>query len=217
MCFSPEASFAGGVVISAVGVAALRKVHEPSQIVFAGIPLCFGIQQIAEGWLWLSLLRPEYAGVQNPSTYVFLFVARVLWPTMIPLSVLLMEVNRKRRRIVSVLLAMGVSVSAYYMYCLLFLKVTPHIAGRHIQYVSDFSESLAVPVFIIYFIAGVAPLFVSSMKGTRLLGTLMFVSCLVTAVFFFQYLTSVWCFFAAIMSVVIYWILRESHQVIFSQ
>jgi uncharacterized membrane protein len=38
----------------------------------------------------------------------------------------------------------------------------------------------------------------------------MFLSCLVTAIFFRQYLTSVWCFFAALISGVIYWILRDS-------
>jgi hypothetical protein len=43
----------------------------------------------------------------------------------------------------------------------------------------------------------------------RLMGVLMFFSCLVTAIFFIDYLTSVWCFFAAIISVVIYWILKD--------
>jgi hypothetical protein len=46
MCFSPEASFVGGIIISTVGVVTLRKVHKPSQLVFASIPLFFGIQQI---------------------------------------------------------------------------------------------------------------------------------------------------------------------------
>jgi len=44
MCFSPEASFAGGVIISAIGIATVKKVHKPSQIIFATIPLFFGIQ-----------------------------------------------------------------------------------------------------------------------------------------------------------------------------
>jgi hypothetical protein len=38
----------------------------------------------------------------------------------------------------------------------------------------------------------------------------MFLSCAVTAIFFTQYLTSVWCFFAALISGVIFWILRDS-------
>ncbi|MCX6137784.1 MAG: hypothetical protein NTV54_09855 [Ignavibacteriales bacterium] len=210
MCFSATASFAGGIAISSIGVAALRKVQTPSQTAFATIPLFFGVQQISEGFLWLALTNPGYADVQKISTHMFLILARVIWPTMMPLSVLLMEENNRRRKILSVLLAMGLSVSLYYVYCLLFLNVIPNIAGHHIQYISDFSESLAVPVFVIYFIAAVTPLFISSIQRTRPLGVLMFVSCLVTAIFYVQYLTSVWCFFAALISGIVFWILRDS-------
>jgi hypothetical protein len=64
--------------------------------------------------------------------------------------------------------------------------------------------------FMAYFIASVTPLFVSSIKRTHLLGILMFLSLLITAEFYLQYLASVWCFFAALMSGVIFWILRDS-------
>jgi hypothetical protein len=210
MCFSAGASFTSGVVISAVGVAALKEVKKPSQMAFASIPMLFGIQQIAEGLVWLALTDPEYAHFQKIGTNVFLTMARIIWPTLIPLGVLLMEKEIKNRRKQSMLLAMGLSVSLYYTYCLIFLNVIPIIEGHHIRYISDFPESLAVPVFIVYFIAGITPLFVSSIRRTRFLGALMFISCLVTAVFFFQYLTSVWCFFAAVVSVVVLWILRSS-------
>ncbi|MDP1678318.1 MAG: hypothetical protein Q8L88_15780 [Bacteroidota bacterium] len=215
MCFSPEASFAGGIVISSIGVAVVRKakkVQKPSQIVFAGIPLFFGVQQIAEGFVWLALSDPEYARLQNIGTYLFLFMARVLWPMLMPLSVLLMEEDHKRKNIMWVFFAMGSSVSLYYSYCLLFLNVTPNIASHHIQYISDFPESLAVPVFIIYFIASLTPLFISSTKRAYLLGVLLFLSAVVTEIYFFQYLTSVWCFFAAVISGVIFWILGEPIQ-----
>jgi hypothetical protein len=46
MCFSPQASFAGGAIISAIRVITLNKVHKPSLIVFGTIPLYFGIQRI---------------------------------------------------------------------------------------------------------------------------------------------------------------------------
>ncbi|MDD8017336.1 MAG: hypothetical protein PHP42_03065 [Bacteroidota bacterium] len=210
MCFSAGASFAGGVVVSSIGVAVLKKVHKPSQIVFATIPLFFGIQQIAEGFIWVALQYPEYAHIQQSSTYLYLIIARVFWPVMIPLSVLFMEENRKKKKILLVFLTVGLSVSLYYVYCLVFLNVTPHIMGHHIQYISDFPESLAVVVFIIYFIASVSPLFISSVKKTKLLGGLMFFSGVVAVIFFTQYLTSVWCFFAAVISGVIFWILKES-------
>ena len=80
----------------------------------------------------------------------------------------------------------------------------------HIQYNTDFPESLAMLAFTVYFIATITPLFVSSIKRTHLLGVLLFLSFLVAVIFFAQYLTSVWCFFAAIISVVIFWILRDS-------
>ena len=105
---------------------------------------------------------------------------------------------------------MGISVSVYYAYCLLFFNVTPKIMGYHIQYKNNFPNSMTMLAFITYFIASVTPLFVSSVKRTRLLGILMFLSFLITAVFYLQSLASVWCFFAALMSGVIFWILRDA-------
>lgn len=209
MCYSAEASFIGGAAISAIGAATVRRVRRPSQIAFASIPLLFGLQQITEGFLWLALTDPGFAYLERAGTFGFLLMARVVWPTMLPLAVLLMEEGGGNRRLHAALLAMGLSVSLYYAWCLLFLNVVPDIQGHHIRYISDFPESLAVPVFIVYFIAVITPLFIARNTRTRAMGVLMFLSCLITAVAFFQYLTSVWCFFAAIISIVVYWILKE--------
>ncbi len=210
MCFSPEASFAGGIIIAAVGIATIKKVHKPSQIIFASIPLFFGIQQVAEGFLWLSLPYPEYIFFQKVFTYIFLSMAVVIWPMMIPLSVLFMEKNKSRKRVLWVLLGVGTTLSLYYTVCLMIFNVNPQIMSYHIQYNTGFPKSIALIIFATYLIATITPLFVSSIKRTHLLGILMFLSCLVTAIFFTQFLTSVWCFFAAIISGVIYWILRDS-------
>ena len=210
MCFSAEASFVGGVIISAIGVAVVTKVHKPSQLLFASIPLFFGLQQFTEGVLWLTIPNLEYTGILNIATYLFLVMADVLWPTLIPLSVLMMESNARKRKIMWYLLIAGISVSLYYTSCLIFLNVTPQIMGYHILYHSDFPKLIAIPVFIIYLVATLTPLFISSIQRTHMMGILMFFSCLVTAIFFTQYLTSVWCFFAALISGVIYWILSDS-------
>jgi len=65
MCFSAGASFVGGVIISGIGVATIREVHKPSQLVFACIPLFFGVQQIVEGCLFLLNILFQY-GVSLP-------------------------------------------------------------------------------------------------------------------------------------------------------
>jgi hypothetical protein len=210
MCFSPEASFAGGIILSTIGVATVMKVHKPSQLIFASIPLFFGIQQFAEGFLWLTLPFPEYVHIQKIFTYMFLIMAEVLWPMIIPFSVLYMEKNNNKKRILRIFLGLGILLSTSYACCLWLFNVNPQIMDYHIKYFSDFPKPLALVAFIIYLIVTITPLFVSSVKKTHLLGVLMFLSCLVTAIFFTQYLTSVWCFFAAIISGVIFWILRDS-------
>lgn len=211
MCFSAGASFAGGVVISAIGVATLIKVHKPSQIVFASIPLFFGFQQFVEGCLWFILQHPEYAPYQNLFTTTFLIMAQVFWPAMIPLAVLYMEKNRKKKRILWILLGIGATVSLFYIYCLSNFQVTPQISGYHIYYNAEENPKiLSFIAFGLYLITSITPLFVSSIKRTHLLGILMSFSCLITIIFFTQYLTSVWCFFAALISAVIFWILLDS-------
>jgi hypothetical protein len=212
MCFSAEASFAGGIIISTIGVITIKKVHNPTQIVFASIPLFFGFQQITEGVLWLTIPLTEYAALKIAAKYMFQIMALVIWPLMIPFSVLHMEKSRKKKRILLLLLIAGGVLSAYYSYCLLFYSVSPQIMGYHIQYYNDFPKSLKMVSFAIYLIVTITPLFVSSIKRTHLLAILMTLSCLVTAIFFTQYLTSVWCFFAALISCVILWILSDSRR-----
>lgn len=210
MCFSPEASFTGGIIIFSIGIATVKSVHKPNQLVFAIIPLFFGIQQITEGFLWLSLQNPEFPNIQKLISSIFLIMAEVIWPITIPLSILLMEENKTKKRILKVMLSLGMLLSLYYAYCLMNFNVFPQILDYHIQYNNDFPIAFRNIAFAVYLIATITPLFVSSIKRMHYLGILMFLSCLISALFFMQYLTSVWCFFAAFISVVIFWILKDS-------
>ncbi len=210
MCFSPEASFTGGILLITIGIATVRSIHKPSQLLFALIPLFFGLQQITEGFLWLSLRDSGYVIIQMFTTKMFLVMAEVFWPIIIPLSILYMEENRKKRKILWALLIVGTSVSAYYAFCIFSFNVNPQIIHYHIQYNNDFPTYFKALAFALYIIATITPLFVSSIKRMHFFGILMVLSCIITAIFFTQYLTSVWCFFAALISGVIYWMLRDS-------
>jgi hypothetical protein len=210
MCFSAGASFASGIVISAIGVATVKEVYKPSQRVFAIIPLLFGIQQLAEGCLWITLSGTDFVIVKKISTYVFLITAQVLWSFVIPLSVLLMEVEPRRKKVLWVLLVIGILLSLYYAYYLFFFNVTSQILDCHILYNTESPQSRALPTFMFYLAVTIAPFFVSRIKRMYLLGIIMSLSCLTAAIFYKLYLTSVWCFFAAIISIFIYLILRES-------
>lgn len=207
MCFSAQASFAGSAVITAVGVATLTKVKKPSQIPFAAIPLLFGLQQCAEGILWITLKSGTMENLKNAGTSIFLITALLIWPIMVPFSIRLLETGVQRRKILAGLMASGGIVSMLYAFCLVFYKVHPEIQSFHINYVNDYPGVLVEIAFMIYLAVTIIPLFVSSVKRMWIFGILISVSCLMTGVFFTQYLTSVWCFFAALISIVIYWIL----------
>jgi hypothetical protein len=144
-------------------------------------------------------------------------MAQVIWPVMIPLSVLFMEESKKKKKVLYILLAIGGMLSVYYATCLILFNINPQIVGYHIIYYNDFPRSIGIPATLVYLIATIPPLFISSLKRTHLLGILMTFSCIVTIIFFRQYLTSVWCFFAAIISGVIYWILNDLKRVSLSE
>jgi hypothetical protein len=210
MCFSAEASFAGGIALSAIGIASLKKVSRPEQRPFAAIPLLFAAQQFAEGVVWITLKSGGNARLQGAAAYFFLITALVVWPVLVPLSMWFMEESRKRRNILAGLTAAGGILAVFYAYCLTAYNVTPQIQSLHIAYVDEFPGDLVKIAFAFYVASTIAPLFVSSVKRMQLFAVLIAGSCAVSAFFFAQYLTSVWCFFAALISVTIYWILNES-------
>ncbi len=107
-------------------------------------------------------------------------------------------------------MVMGLVLSSYYLFCVISFHGAPQIKGYRILYNTDFPGSLSLPAFSIYYLATVSLLVISRIKRTHLLGILMLLSCFVRGIFFTQYLTSFWCFFAALISGVIFWVLRDS-------
>lgn len=208
MCFSAGASFAGGAVITAIGVMTVRTNRDPSRRLFAGIPLIFGVQQISEGFVWVALQSPGHDLMLSISTYIFLVAALIVWPSVLPLSVLVMEKVKNRKLALYLLLVVGLLTSIYYILSLLVIDVDPRIISHHIKYAPEFRRPLALPVFIAYLIATLTPLFISSVRKMWIFGILVTVSCLITGIFFKEFLASVWCFFAALISAVIWWIVR---------
>jgi hypothetical protein len=209
MCFSANASFVAGIILPVIGVAAIIKVQHKSQILFASIPLLFAVQQIAEGFLWITLPNPDYASVSQGLTYVFLFFAQFFWPLWIPISILMLEKENKRKKIQKVFVGMGMLVSIYFAYCLLSYHVHADIVGYHITYTVDYPNPLGKYVGILYFIATVAPPFFSHIKRMWMFGAAILISYIITAIFFEHYVVSVWCFFASVISISIYAIMLE--------
>ncbi|MGE5108476.1 MAG: DUF6629 family protein [Sphingobacteriales bacterium] len=212
MCFSANASFGAGAVLLVVGALTLKKVHSPSQIAFASIPLLFSVQQFAEGLLWLSLTNKNYEGWEPFSTHFFLFFAQVLWPLWVPVSILLLERNTERKKILFILTGIGILLSSYFAWCLLNYPVKAEVIFYHIYYTLDFPHALVWVSGILYLILTVFPPFMSSHKKVWLLGIMIAASYLFTKIAYSNYLISVWCFFAAIISVLVLYIVTKMNK-----
>lgn len=204
MCFSASASFGAGIVLSVIGVATLRKVIHPAQKPFAAIPLLFSVQQISEGFLWLALTHPGYAFLQDFTTYLFLSFAQIIWPFYVPVAIYLFQEKEKRRNILTILAGVGAIVSLYLAYCLMSYPVVATITGHHIAYLQYYPAALDNYAGTLYIIATIVPAFFSPVKYMKLLGTAILVSYLITQVFYTGYIVSVWCFFASVISIIIF-------------
>ncbi len=210
MCFSATASFGVGIALCATSIPVLKKVTVPKQYAFASIPLIFGAQQIIEGFVWLSLSNPAYSYWAQTSTHAFLIFAQAVWPIWVPLSIMLMEENTERKRVLKLLLGIGVAVAAFLMFAVFSKTTVAEIQEHHIVYKVTVPAMLAISSGLPYFIATVIPAFISSVKGMKWLAWAALISLLVSKIYFEQYLVSVWCFFAAVISVVVYMILARA-------
>ena len=209
MCFSANVSFGAGIVLTVIGVAAIKKARHKTHILFASIPLIFAVQQIAEGFLWKTIPNPKYQQLQIYFTYIFLLFAQVIWPIWVPISIVLLEKEKTRKLLQRILVVAGVLVGSYLGYCLFNYPVLAIIEGSHIKYDLDFPSKPKYFGIILYAMATVLPPFFSHIKRMWILGVAVSISYIISNFFYEQYLISVWCFFASIISLSVYIIMVE--------
>lgn len=204
MCFSAGASFGAGVVLTVIGSASIKKAKAPSQLMFAGIPFIFGLQQITEGFLWLSFNNASLQFLQTPATYIFLLIAQIIWPIWVPYSIMKLEPKEKRRVFEKVLVFTGALVSIYLGICLATCHVEASIDGYHITYIQEYPRFTGQFSGVFYVAATILPPFFSRIRRMWMLGLSILISYIITAVFYSDYIVSVWCFFASVISISIY-------------
>lgn len=200
MCFSATASFVAGVSLSAMGAATLKRARRRSEIPFALIPLLFGIQQIIEGLLWLSFRYPAPI-LNSTTTYAFSVFSHTLWPIFVPFSVGLLEHVTWRKNVIFAFQIVGLGIGLYLLYFIVKYPVTA-VAEEHIVYVSPHFYQL--PAMLLYLLATCVVSFFSSHQLVKVFGVLALALFFVAYWFYTTALFSVWCFFSAVLSAIIF-------------
>ena len=225
MCFSATASFGASAILGTVGIIAGVKARTNPQRVFATIPLIFAVQQLAEGLLWLSLKNADIVSWQTSLTYIYLVFAMAVWPLWIPLTIRLLEKDAKRKKIMNALVTIGAVVTVIVILVLSLYPVqvmsplcltcpmssTPGVRD-HLHYEFTFppvAKSLITAFTVLYIMATIVTPFISSIRKMKWLGIVFLVSYLFAVIFYNDFVVSVWCFFAAMLSFVVLWIIMD--------
>ncbi len=197
MCFSATASFSAGGLLLGIGSLTLHRTRCWREVPFALIPSFFGLQQLLEGGLWLSLSDPLHR-CGPLLTHAYSGFSQVVWPVFIPVAVVLLEAHPLRNKALLWIVAAGGLVSLFLLGALTHLQIRAQVNSGHISYIfPHFHEAIATGLYLLG--ACISPL-MSSHRSVRWFGVLITVSLLLTMAFYSMWFISVWCFFAAITS-----------------
>lgn len=199
MCFSATASFIAGGTTTGIGALTLKKAKLKSELPLASVPIMFGIQQLIEGVLWLTFDVP---GINSILTYAYAFFSHVWWPVFIPIAVFLAEDMKSRKRILFAFIIVGGLVGLYFLFFMITGSAASRITSNSIEYIFHFPYPEYV--FILYFIATSLSCGFSSHNIIKFFGAALAISSLIAYHLYTVTFTSVWCFFAAVLSLIIY-------------
>ena len=198
MCFSAPASFAASGVLAASGAVALKRAGRSPSRPFARIPVFFAVQQALEGVIWLTFGAP---GFQAAVVHGFLFFSHILWPAYIPFAVRELEPDPRRKKFLSLFGWLGAAVSIYLLWFIVLRPVRVELSGHSLEYLVQMPD---VPAGLgAYVLVTCGSCLASTRQMVRVFGLAMLGSFLLAYWAHRQSLYSIWCFFAAILSLIV--------------
>jgi len=212
MCFSATASFTAAAVLGTIGVATLRHVREPRSLLFASVPMLFAFHQFSEGMVWLGLDGQIGKTGLDHVAFLFTLYAQGILPFLMPLAVALMEPPGWRRAVILGLTAIGLFVCLWDATGLIFYPSQVYIDHQSIAYRNPLTASFAVS--LLFILATCGALILSSHRVVRAYGVLNVIGLSVVELVKAHSFASVWCFYAAALSVMIYWQFSRRHLVL---
>lgn len=210
MCFSAEASFSAAALLTVVGGLCIKKSSSKSDLLLSAIPFLFAIQQFSEGIIWLHSLEYLSSSIwPSLAQFIFLVIAFAVWPIWIPFSLLASETIPWKKFIMLIMLLLGVIDSYINLHESRLPEMTHSIMEHSIRY------AINIPLIgkVTYAAIILIPCFISSLRYMKLFGLLIALGWLVADYMYFHNFTSVWCFFAAWVSFLVYLAIRSRQNV----
>ena len=211
MCFSARADIVAGLVVTTIGVDALRQVHRRQERALVAIPVVLGAHLLVEAVVWQGLTGDVAASTGRLAMWAYLAVALLVVPVLVPLAVRAVEPDPGRRRVMGRLVAVGAGVAIVYLVVMVHGPVDVRIDGRHLAYRlggTGYGGLLAA----MYAVVGCAPPMLSSERRIAQFGLANLMAVVALTWLQSSALTSLWCAWAAIASIAIAAHLRRAHR-----
>lgn len=216
MCISASVSYSAAAVLAGTGAYAVRQARRqlPSYWTWAAIPVLFGLQQAFEGRVW-QMLDAGDANAAVPYALGFHFFSHFLWLWWLGLSSYLIEPGKIRRRIIG-----GCTLFGAFAGTLVYSVMASHpewmtVAVRGHSIVYNFSVPYRSAIHLpltpaaLYALTVLVPLLCSSHRQIVIFGGLVAASSLLTSAAYGYAYVSVWCFFAAVLSLYLVYTIRH--------
>jgi hypothetical protein len=203
MCFSAEASFTVGSALVIIGGLCIKKTKNWKLSLIALFPLFFGIQQLAEGIIWLHMNETlEVTPASRVAQLIFLFFAWMVWPVYVPIAFYVAENDTWRRAICVVAFLIGFLIFYVDVRFLMNENVIATIEGNRIYYPAS-------PPWAnwLYGFSTIVPILISEIKNMWIFGVVLLTSFVASEFISHITFSSVWCFFAATSCLLLYRIL----------
>lgn len=208
MCFSATADFAGSVVLGAIGVATLSEVKDRRELLLAAMPCLFALHEFVEGFVWLGLDGTMTTQVAHNAGAAYVLYAQGILPFLLPLAVYMIEpTERQRKRMLGFVILGGV-LALYLLWGLIAYPVEISMRAHSILYYNMITTTTLVAV--LYVVATCGSLFFSGFRPLVELAWANLAGLIVVALVKRYAFTSVWCAYAAVVSVIIYFFFRRT-------
>ena len=180
----------------------MRRVRAPRELIVGALPLLFGIHQLVEGFVWLSLRGQVSNGVGGVATAAYIVYAHAVLPMIVPLGFVLLEPDRRRSRWMWPLVCLGVLLGVYLLWQVTAYPVGAQQQARCIDYTTHTPNDVLIG--LLYVLATIGPALISSRRYLRWFGLVSLVGVIATAFVRVDELTSLWCLYVAMVSGLIF-------------
>lgn len=193
-------TLAGTLLI--IGILTLKKVSQANEIVFASLPLLFGLHQLTQAFVWLGLYHLISPQASHVATTIFVFYAQAALPLLVPLAIWLLEPAGVRKHLIGALLLVGGLLAAYVTWGLSAQPTSVFIKDGTLVYANPTTSHLWVA--LAYILTTCGALILSQSVTIQIFGWLNLLGLLMVYLIAQYSFTALWCLYAALVSCILY-------------